>query len=235
MKTRLLNFAASLAFLAAVSPASAAVNLITNGGFESPNLTTNPNFGPPAFNPVPGSYVYPEGTLDDWTYGGGTGLINTSVGSNPWYGSTSPSGYGGQQYAFVQGGSVSTLSQTFSSASAGLTTIEWLEGSRPNFGSYDGNQTYEVLLNNVVLGVYSTLSGQNFISESVKGTLVAGLNTLQFEGLTVEGDHTVFVDNVAVSAVPELSTWGMMLLGFAGIGFFAYRRAKKSSAALAAV
>jgi hypothetical protein len=29
---------------------------------------------------------------------------------------------------------------------------------------------------------------------------------------------------VAVSAVPEPSTWAMMILGFAGIGFMAYRR-----------
>jgi hypothetical protein len=36
-----------------------------------------------------------------------------------------------------------------------------------------------------------------------------------------------------VSGVPELSTWGMMLIGFAGIGFVAYRRAQKSSAAAA--
>jgi outer membrane lipase/esterase len=29
---------------------------------------------------------------------------------------------------------------------------------------------------------------------------------------------------LAVSAVPEPSTWAMMILGFAGIGFMAYRR-----------
>jgi hypothetical protein len=32
------------------------------------------------------------------------------------------------------------------------------------------------------------------------------------------------------SAVPEPSTWGMMLLGFAGIGFMAYRRKSKPAA-----
>jgi hypothetical protein len=34
-----------------------------------------------------------------------------------------------------------------------------------------------------------------------------------------------------VSGVPELSTWGMMLIGFAGVGFVAYRRAKKATLA----
>jgi len=37
-----------------------------------------------------------------------------------------------------------------------------------------------------------------------------------------------------VSAVPEPSTWAMMLIGFAGLGFAGYRSAKKSGAALAA-
>jgi hypothetical protein len=35
---------------------------------------------------------------------------------------------------------------------------------------------------------------------------------------------------VAVSAVPEPSTWAMMILGFAGVGFMAYRRRNKSPA-----
>jgi len=29
------------------------------------------------------------------------------------------------------------------------------------------------------------------------------------------------------SAVPEPSTWAMMILGFAGVGFMAYRRSRK--------
>jgi hypothetical protein len=36
---------------------------------------------------------------------------------------------------------------------------------------------------------------------------------------------TVTVDGV--SAVPEPSTWAMMILGFAGLGFIAYRRKSK--------
>jgi hypothetical protein len=33
-----------------------------------------------------------------------------------------------------------------------------------------------------------------------------------------------FYDGVAVAGVPELSTWAMMLIGFAGLGYFAFRR-----------
>ena len=38
----------------------------------------------------------------------------------------------------------------------------------------------------------------------------------------------------SLSAVPELSTWAMMLLGFAGVGFMAYRR-KSKPAVMAAI
>jgi PEP-CTERM motif len=34
--------------------------------------------------------------------------------------------------------------------------------------------------------------------------------------------------------VPEPSTWAMMILGFAGIGFMAYRRSRKNAMALTA-
>jgi hypothetical protein len=41
------------------------------------------------------------------------------------------------------------------------------------------------------------------------------------------------VSNFQVSAVPEPSTWAMLLLGFAGIGFVAYRRKNNHSFRLA--
>jgi hypothetical protein len=37
-----------------------------------------------------------------------------------------------------------------------------------------------------------------------------------------------------VSAIPEPSTWAMMLIGFAGLGYAAYRRQKKNAVALVA-
>ena len=45
------------------------------------------------------------------------------------------------------------------------------------------------------------------------------------------GDFPSFT-SFSVSAIPEPSTWAMMLLGFAGVGFMAYRR--KNNVALAA-
>jgi len=41
------------------------------------------------------------------------------------------------------------------------------------------------------------------------------------------GEATVFYGGVALPNVPESSTWAMMLLGFAGLGFAGYRRTRK--------
>jgi hypothetical protein len=59
------------------------------------------------------------------------------------------------------------------------------------------------------------------------------------DSLTVsEGDSSVFVTtigsepvNFPVEAVPEPPIWAMMLMGFAGLGYAGYRRAKRSSPA----
>lgn len=43
----------------------------------------------------------------------------------------------------------------------------------------------------------------------------------------VRGPATLYIslpDGVYIAAVPEPSTWAMMILGFAGLGFMAYRR-----------
>lgn len=48
-------------------------------------------------------------------------------------------------------------------------------------------------------------------------------------------EWVIDLDSVSISsAVPEPSTWAMMLLGFAGLGFMAYRRKQNGSALVAA-
>ena len=45
------------------------------------------------------------------------------------------------------------------------------------------------------------------------------------------GDFAAYFDGVSIaSSVPEPSTWAMMLLGFAGLGFYAYRRSGQKGA-----
>jgi hypothetical protein len=63
-------------------------------------------------------------------------------------------------------------------------------------------------------------------------TLIFGYTSLNdashagFQGLPDEGWGIEQVDVSAISAIPEPSTWAMMILGFCGIGFMAYRTRK---------
>ncbi len=45
------------------------------------------------------------------------------------------------------------------------------------------------------------------------------------------GSYQAVITSSSVSAVPELSTWVMLLTGFAGLGFAGYRRTKNEGAA----
>jgi hypothetical protein len=58
------------------------------------------------------------------------------------------------------------------------------------------------------------------------GHLVIVLGSGGYPGQT----NQINWDNVVISAVPEPSTWAMMILGFAGIGFMAYRRRNQAAA-----
>jgi hypothetical protein len=66
-------------------------------------------------------------------------------------------------------------------------------------------------------------------------TLFAGLTTAidstsGFDGFGYfPGDHdgSPFSGTLAIAAVPETSTWAMLLIGFAGMGIAAYRRKSK--------
>ena len=75
-------------------------------------------------------------------------------------------------------------------------------------------------------------------TETLTGTFASGTTTASgfvFLELLGYGSNTVeLFDNVhasfdnGVGAVPEPSTWAMMILGFAGVGYMAYRRRNKT-------
>jgi hypothetical protein len=53
-----------------------------------------------------------------------------------------------------------------------------------------------------------------------------------FGGFDVSDQNNATVTFTAVNVAPELSTWAMMLTGFAGLGFVGYRASSRKSATL---
>jgi hypothetical protein len=94
-------------------------------------------------------------------------------------------------------------------------------------------QTTVVTLGSDVIATITLSSGDPLLLHTYSFFTTGG--PLVFTELGPSDQQGNILDNVVLSSVPEISTWAMMLLGFAGIGFVAYRRTKKLSAVVEAV
>jgi hypothetical protein len=146
------------------------------------------------------------------------GLTDWSVvGSNSY--NVDANGY--HEGAFA--GATGYLSQTFAdSAGAPLTltfNYQGTDSSSFQYVQFDGT---------TVAGSYvggaTSFSGYTFALGA--GT---GSDTITFVGQNQPSWNTL--NNVSVTAVPEISTWAMMLAGFSALGFASYRRNKVASIA----
>jgi PEP-CTERM motif len=83
--------------------------------------------------------------------------------------------------------------------------------------------------------VYSTsvTAGQAYAG-SPAGVYV-GFEDLKFPSsdFNYRDDTFVFTNTTVTPSVPEASTWAMMVAGFGGLGFAAFRRSRKASVAIA--
>ncbi|WP_213775939.1 hypothetical protein [Bradyrhizobium sp. dw_78] len=110
-----------------------------------------------------------------------------------------------------------------SSASSGTSGLYGLTGE---VVTVNGQQEVELFATSFSL----TDTGQTYlygITDSLSATSLPGDET--FDELAAAPADSDFkgVAFAPVAAVPELSTWGMLLLGFAGIGLVSYRRTRR--------
>jgi hypothetical protein len=133
------------------------------------------------------------------------------------------------------------FSTGFDGSSGTKTTTLSLGATYTNFGLYwgsmDSYNTLKFYLNNVEVGAFtgtgvSPSANQDwFNNQSNQYVNFSGdFDTVKF----ITGSPAFEIDNIALKlggqnangpgAVPEPSTWAMLLLGFAGVGFMAHRR-----------
>ena len=104
----------------------------------------------------------------------------------------------------------------------------------PNTGGVDYifDDLFPITVNGILTSTGSG-AGQVFYDISLDSP---GATQVDFFSVTPTGayvfDNGTFTTQVA-GAVPEPSTWAMLLLGFAGVGFMAYRRKAKPAFRLA--
>lgn len=141
----------------------------------------------------------------------------------------SPQGWTGNYLAAGPngGGNVTPVELSFSSP---VTALSFLWGSP---------DAYNDLVITTTTGTY-TYDGSNAIGLATGGdnadtTLVEFIApTGYIENVTFSSNTNAFeAADFAVSGVPEPSTWAMMILGFLGVGFMAYRRKETATFRLA--
>jgi hypothetical protein len=209
----------------ACSTSASAVELITNGSFQT-------------------------GDLNGWTYVNGGGItpgrgvtVLNAVANATGYGDNFSGGfYNGAAHAayFVDDSANQSLSQTFQLTAGTDYAISFAILQTGSGQNNPGNFALTDSLNGTILsgaaltnanapvGSWATFN-YSFVAPTTEGYTLSFLFT---SDPTPAKD--MLLDGVSVSSVPEPSTWAMMILGFCGIGFMAYRRKQNGSAFSAA-
>jgi hypothetical protein len=99
----------------------------------------------------------------------------------------------------------------------------------PRVGVTSQSNGVDVYWSGALLGSYTGANQDwSVINLQVTGN---GSDTLEFRASGVSDSYGGSLDAITLlAAVPEPSTWAMMILGFAGVGYISYRRRKPGSA-----
>ncbi len=121
------------------------------------------------------------------------------------------------------------------------TTTLTLPGFTNYIGLFWGSiDTYNNIQITDESGAVYNINSTNFVQlspsngdQGVDGTKYVNIfSSIGITNVVFSSESKAFeFDNLTVTAVPEPSTWAMMILGFFGVGFLAYRR-KSSGAAM---
>jgi hypothetical protein len=118
--------------------------------------------------------------------------------------------------------------------SSSVTLTGWISGlyygdPGANFGWYYQNPTIVHGPYGVPYDLSETVApGQT--SSAFDFTSDLGGTLFRLDVIDAAGDRDYFFGNAIAGSVPEPSTWAMMILGFAGLGYMAYRRRNQASA-----
>jgi PEP-CTERM motif len=121
---------------------------------------------------------------------------------------------------------VSTPLSTFAGGTTTVATYQDLmSGSFFGQATLTSNGTFSITLSSAALADINADAGSTFLVGFTNATLNAippGAN--EDDGVYTNGNQFGQPTLTLASAIPEPSTWAMMILGFCGVGFMAYRR-----------
>ena len=197
--------------LSLASGANAAVTLTTTAGDTSLSAPTAINFE--------GSYAGVGAFTGDFA------TFNTGIGgvAAPPYNDNTTYGSVGSSQAPTFGTALLTLVNPVS-----YFGLYW--GSVDNYNTISFyNSANQLIGSKTGVDALNPASGNQGAGGSVYANFTFGGDFAKY--VKFESTQAAFeFDNIAVTAVPEPSTWAMMILGFLGLGFLGYRKTQNKSA-----
>jgi hypothetical protein len=246
MRTKLLSTVAAVAAVMALSTsANAAVNLVTNGGFETSTYATNSEFGGMA---GPGVSYVPSQGVTGWTGAGGAALQFYYIGGTQttvnainrfddplaFFRNDVTLSPNGGNFVGLDGdpGVQGSISQTITGLVVGdFYNLDFNWGSA-QLRNRIGDTTEQLQINfggstvftPVLFTPSETFTGWKNGHFQFQATSTS--QTLSFLSIGTPGGlpPIALLDGVSLTAVPEPATWAMLLFGFGGIGAMMRRR-----------
>lgn len=216
----------SLAALLYVSPAANAAPVYSQNFNDLSFAGNSLNLGPvdsnsDRYNPADYRFI---NNHDGWTFSGGAYLAtNGATNGGPY-----------------TDGAVLLNENGATSAALSLGTLTAGQRYTLSFNVYGDNRPAPNFDPNWTITVNgNTTSGYDHAPGTFNGQLVqfdfvaTGNDTFTFTQTSAQQASPIFDDFSISAAVPEPSTWAMIILGFAGIGFLARRRRMQPTRSLA--
>jgi PEP-CTERM motif-containing protein len=192
------------------------VNVSVAGAGQDTAVGANFNSLPAStVNPAPSSF-----TIGNWAFSNGSPTVQVNVGGSG--NGAQPFGTSGNYLSVLGGGSENV------SFAAPLSSFSFFWGSIDTYNTITinttaGNQTFtgtDIATMFAADGIQA--NGCQVLTNCNRYFTFAG-NGDQITGFSMSSSSNSF-EITNISAVPEPATWAMMILGFLGVGFMAYRR-----------
>jgi hypothetical protein len=218
------NFIGATLLFVSVGSAGASANLLIDGNFDNPTFPVAfpfyENYGPVGGDPHYG------GTAFDSAWQITVGNVDLVQQSGGWPAPPQSSPY----YLDLNGNTNGAIQQSFGTTLGQKYNLSFYYSNNPGGSPHPAEASVQVgSINGIVMHDGATTSDLSWKFYSNSFIANAPLMTLSFAELDNCCNGGVLLDTISMSAIPESSTWAMVILGFAGVGLLAYRRKNKAA------